>query len=87
MRQPNPIHPGRILREKFLKPAEVSQRGFAHRLGWTTAKLNELPNAKRGVTATSGLDLATRLETSPAPGLMLQMPYDRHRAQCARDAT
>lgn len=41
MRPPNPIHPGRMLREEFLAPAGVSQCAFAKRLGWTVARLND----------------------------------------------
>ena len=84
MRPPNPIHPGVMLREEFLAPAGISQRDFARRLGWTTAKLNELINGKRGVTADSALDLAAALRTSPELWLNLQMHYDLNRAEAKR---
>ena len=84
MRPPNPIHPGRMLLEEFLAPAGVSQREFAKRLGWTVAKLNELINGKRGVTADSALDLAAELHTSPEVWLNLQMYFDLHRAETRR---
>ena len=64
MKPQNPIHPGGILLEEFLVPMNVSQRQFARKLGWTTAKLNELMNGKRGITAGSALDLAEALDTS-----------------------
>ncbi len=68
MRPLNPIHPGRMLLEEFLEPAAVSQRAFAKRLGWTNAKLNELINGRRGITADSALDIAAcdRSRTAPA---------------------
>ena len=84
MRPTNPIHPGEMLREEFLVPAGLSQRDFARRLGWTTAKLNELINGKRGVTADSALDLAAALRTSPELWLNLQMHYDLDRALAKR---
>lgn len=84
MRAPNPIHPGKVLREEFLEPSGLSQRAFAQKLGWTTAKLNELLNAKRGITAESALDLAAKLKTSPELWLTLQMHHDLHSAQLAR---
>ena len=65
-----------MLREEFLAPSGVSQRDFARRLGWTVAKLNELINGKRGVTADSALDLAAAVRTSPELWLNLQMYYD-----------
>jgi len=81
MRPPNPIHPGQMLLEEFLAPAAISQRVFAQRLGWTVAKLNELVNGKRGVTAESALDLAAALKTSPEVWLSLQMHFDLKRAE------
>jgi antitoxin HigA-1 len=81
MRPANPIHPGQMLIEEFLAPAKTSQRAFAKRLGWTTAKLNELITGKRGVTADSALDLATALKTSPELWLSLQMYWDLARAE------
>ncbi len=61
MKPRHPIHPGEILLAEFLSPAGVTQRQFAAKLGWTTAKLNELVKGKRGVTAESALDLAKAL--------------------------
>jgi addiction module HigA family antidote len=84
MRPPNPIHPGRMLLEEFLIPAELSQREFAKRIGWTVARLNELINGKRGITADSALDLAGELGTSPEVWLNLQMHFDLRRAEDRR---
>ena len=87
MRPPNPIHPGQVLRDEFLDPSGVSQREFARRLGWTVAKLNELINGKRGITADSALDLSAELGTSPELWLNLQMYFDLHRAVARRRAS
>ncbi len=84
MRPGNPIHPGKMLLEEFLQPAGTSQRSFAQKLNWTVAKLNELINSKRGVTADSALDLAKALHTSPELWMNLQMHYDLHKAQMKR---
>jgi antitoxin HigA-1 len=84
MRPPNPIHPGRMLLEEFLVPAKVSQRAFARRLGWTMARLNELIDGKRGITADSAWDLAEELGASPEVWLGLQMHFDLRRAQIKR---
>lgn len=84
MRPPNPIHPGRMLREEFLVPAGVTQRAFAKRLGWTVVRLNELINGKRGITADSALDLAAELRTSPELWLNLQAQFDLREAQARR---
>ena len=84
MRPPNAIHPGRMLLEEFLVPSRTSQRAFAARVGWTVAKLNELINGKRGITADSALDLADELGTTPELWLNLQMHYDLNRAEARR---
>ena len=84
MRPPNPIHPGRMLLDEFLTPAEIPQRQFARRIGWTTAKLNELINGKRGITADSALDLARELGTSAELWMNLQMFFDLNRAEQRR---
>jgi addiction module HigA family antidote len=76
-----------MLQEEFLDPAGISQRAFAKRLGWTVAKLNELINGKRGVTADSALDLAAVLKTTPEVWLNLQMLFDLRRAELRRRAS
>lgn len=87
MRPKNPIHPGEMLLEEFLLPMGVSQRAFAARVGWTTAKLNELVRGKRGITADSALDLARALKTSPELWMNLQSIWDLHRAEQRRKAS
>jgi addiction module HigA family antidote len=87
MKPQNPIHPGEILLEEFLVPMNLSQRQFARKLGWTTAKLNELVNGKRGITADSALDLADALGTSPEVWMNLQMMWDLNKAEERRKAS
>lgn len=84
MRPPNPIHPGLMLKEEFLKPVNISQRAFAGRIGWTPAKLNELINGKRGITADTALDLADELGTTAELWMNLQMQFDLRRAVARR---
>lgn len=81
MRPPkNPIHPGEILLEEFLKPAGETQLAFAARIGWTRARLNEFIRGKRGVTAEAALDLASALGTSAKIWMNLQATWDLDRA-------
>ncbi len=77
MRPPkNPIHPGEILLEEFLKPAGETQAAFASRVEWTRARLNEFIRGKRGVTADAALDLAEALGTSSKVWMNLQATWD-----------
>ena len=77
MRAPkNPIHPGEMLLEEFLRPAGETQAAFAKRIGWTRARLNEFIRGKRGVTAAAALDLAEALGTSSKLWMNLQATWD-----------
>ena len=77
MRPPrNPIHPGEILLEEFLKPSGETQAAFASRIGWTRARLNELIRGTRGVTADAALARAEALGTSSKVWMNLQATWD-----------
>lgn len=81
MKQPkNPFHPGEILLEEFLKPADLTQAEFSKKIGWTKTRLNELIKGKRGITADAALDLAKTLKTSPKVWMNLQATYDLDKA-------
>jgi len=81
MRLPkNPFHPGEMLREEFLVPGKITQTLLAQKLGWTRARLNELINGKRAITADSALDLSRVLGTSAKLWMNLQATYDLDKA-------
>ena len=76
----NPFHPGEILLEEFLRPLELTQRGFARKLGWTPRKLNEIIKGKRNITAATAIDLGLALNTTPEFWLSLQQAWDLNQA-------
>ena len=81
MRLPkNPFHPGEMLLEEFLVPANMTQTALAQKLGWTRARLNELIKGKRDITADSAIDLSRVLGTSAKLWMNLQATYDLHKA-------
>ena len=80
----NPVHPGEVLLEEFLRPASLSQAAFAERVGWTRARLTELIKGKRGVTADAALDLAEALGTSARARMNLQATWDLAEAEKRR---
>ncbi len=82
----NPFHPGEILLEEFLEPADITQTEFAKKIGWTRARLNELIRGKRGVTADAALDLAEALGTTAKVWMNLQATWDLDRASRRRKA-
>lgn len=71
-----PTHPGEMLLEEFLKPMGISQKEFAKHLGWTYARLNEIINARRGVSAESALAFADAFKMEPEFWLNLQRDWD-----------
>jgi len=71
-----PTHPGEMLLKEFLEPLGVTQKDFAKHLGWTYARLNEIVNGRRGVTADSALSFGEALKTGPEFWLNLQRDWD-----------
>lgn len=87
MKTAEPIHPGEILLEEFLKAyaPPVSQTEAAERLGWSFVRLNQLINQKRGVTAENAVDLAALTGTSSMFWMNLQQRYDLWHAERQRE--
>ncbi len=82
----NPFHPGEILLEEFIIPNEWTHSFVAKQLGWTKAKLSELINKKRGITAETALDLSEFLGTTAKLWMNFQATYDLDRAKRKRAA-
>ena len=76
-----PTHPGEILAEEFLKPMGISQSKLAAHLNWSHAKINEIINEKRGVTAETALAFSDAFGTSAEFWLNMQTNYDLWEAQ------
>jgi addiction module HigA family antidote len=71
-----PVTPGEILLEEFLKPAGMSQTGLAVALGVPPRRINEIVLGKRAVTADTDLRLARYWGLSEGFFLRLQNSYD-----------
>jgi addiction module HigA family antidote len=71
-----PIHPGEILREEFLKPMAISINRLAREIMVPPGRISEIVNGKRGITADTALRLARAFGTSPEVWLGLQTDYD-----------
>jgi addiction module HigA family antidote len=72
----NPVHPGEILLEEFLKPMGISQNRLANAIGVPPRRINEIVLEKRSVTADTALRLAQYFGTSAKFWLGLQSDYD-----------
>ena len=71
-----PTHPGEMLLKEFLVPSGITQLELARHLGWTYARLNEIINGRRGITADSALALGDALGTGPEFWLNLQRDWN-----------
>ena len=72
----DPIHPGEILMEEFLKPMNLSQNRIALDMRVPARRINEIVLGKRKITADTALRLARYFGTSAQFWLGLQMDYD-----------
>ena len=71
-----PTHPGEMLLTEFLEPLGIPQKEFAAHLGWTYARLNEIVNGHRGVSAESALAFADAFKIEAEFWLNLQRDWD-----------
>lgn len=72
----NPVHPGEVLVEEFLKPMGLSQNRLALAVGVPPRRINEIALRKRSISADTALRLARYFGNSPQFWLGLQMDYD-----------
>ncbi|CAB1059868.1 Antitoxin HigA [Olavius sp. associated proteobacterium Delta 1] len=72
----DPIHPGEILFEEFLKPMNLSQNRLAMDIRVPARRINEIVHGKRRISADTALRLGRFFDNSPQFWLGLQMDYD-----------
>jgi addiction module HigA family antidote len=72
----NPVHPGEVLLEEFLRPMGLSQNRLALDIGVHPRRINEIVLGKRRITADTALRLARFFDNSPQFWLGLQNDYD-----------
>ena len=71
-----PVHPGEILREEFLKPLGLSQTRLGRDLEVSPRRINEIIHGKRRITADTALRPGRYLGASAEFWLGLQDDYD-----------
>ena len=72
----NPVHPGEVLLEEFLKPMGLCQNRLSLEIGVHPRRINEIVLGKRRITADTALRLARYFGTSPQFWMGLQNDYD-----------
>ncbi len=72
----NPVHPGDVLREDFMKPMNLSAYAVAKAVGATPIGISQICRRKRSVSAEMALKLGRLFNVSPELWLGIQADYD-----------
>jgi addiction module HigA family antidote len=78
----NPVHPGDVLLEDFMKPMGLSSYAVAKAIGATPIAISEIVRRKRAVSAEMALKLGRLFNVSPELWMGIQADYD---LELARD--
>ena len=70
------LHPGAILRTKFMAQHGLSASGLAIRLHVPAPRVNDIVRERRGISPDSALRLARFFNTTPQYWMDLQTAYD-----------
>ncbi|HOE23106.1 MAG: HigA family addiction module antidote protein [Smithella sp.] len=71
-----PVTPGEILYEEFMKPLGISANQLARDVDVPPGRISEIINGKRSITADTALRLGKYFGVSPEIWLNLQVDYD-----------
>ena len=71
-----PIHPGEILLEDFIKPFKLSINQLAREVDVPAGRISEIVNGRRAITADTALRLGRFFGVSPEIWTGLQTDYE-----------
>jgi antitoxin HigA-1 len=77
----DPIHPGEILSEEFMKPLGISMNLLARELHVPPNRIHGIIHGTRSITADTALRLAGYFGNAPETWLNLQTEYDLRMAR------
>ena len=80
-RKLQPIIPGEILAEEFMKPLGVSQNKLARDIDVPVARINDIIHGRRGITADSAVRFGAYFKTTAEFWLNLQTRYELKRTR------
>jgi len=81
IKNPNPMHPGKVLATVYMADLGLTQTELAERIGCAHRKVNEIVNGKRSVTADFAIDLERVLGTSAEMWVTMQAQFDLAQAR------
>jgi len=80
MKMFKPVHPGRILRDDYLDPLELTIGELANALGVSRQTVTAILNERSGISPEMSLRLAKAFDTTPDLWITMQRNYDLHAA-------
>jgi antitoxin HigA-1 len=83
----DPIPPGEILLEEFMRPNGISQNRLARDLDVNPARVNDIVHGRSAITAPLALRLAKYFGTTPELWMNLQASYELRCYRLAEDRT
>ncbi len=72
----DPIHPGEVLMEDFIKGFGITQNRLAVEIGVPPRRINEIVHGKRGITADTAVRLSRYFGNSAEFWMNLQSHYE-----------
>ena len=75
------MHPGELLREKFLKPLDLTDYQLAKAIHVPAPRVNDIVLEKRGITADTALRLSRFFGTTPEFWMNAQTLFEVRRAR------
>lgn len=86
-RKHQPIHPGEILEQEFLKPLGISKYRLSKETGMPADRVGKIAHGARAITGDTALRLARFFGTTPEFWMNLQARYELESAsdRSARD--
>ena len=80
-KQLDPIPPGEILLEEFMRPHAISQNRLARDIDVNPARINDIVHGRSSITASIALRLGKYFGTTPELWLNLQSDYELRQAR------
>lgn len=78
-----PVHPGKVLHEEFMKPLGLSANALAWQIGVPANRISAIVGRQRGISGETALRLGGAFGATPEFWMNLQMRYELERARDA----
>jgi addiction module HigA family antidote len=72
----NPLHPGEVLNEVYMKEMNLNQSQLAALCDCSPRKINEIVNGKRGISPEFAIDLEKAIGTTAEMWVKMQAEFD-----------